>query len=180
MPNYRRRRWREAMTVRVDLNGLLAPVVGADGLPPEDLEGLAPELARVRTLLAARRAEGALAFAELPYRRDDLRHILETATAVREEFDTLVVLGTGGSVAAARALITALAPEGTPGLRVVVADSIDPESMEVLLATLDLRRTLFDAVSRSGDTTETMAQFMIVRDRLLHELGAVDYKRHVG
>src|SRR6266704_2225202 len=60
MANYRRRRWRETMTVRVDLNGLLAAAVGGSGLAAEELAGLEPELARVRDELAARRAAGTL------------------------------------------------------------------------------------------------------------------------
>jgi glucose-6-phosphate isomerase len=48
-----------------------------------------------------------------------------------------------------------------------------------LLGGLDLKRTLFNVVSKSGETAETMAQFVVVRDRLLRELGAVDYKRHL-
>src|SRR5439155_12804558 len=94
------------------------------------------------------------------------------------DFDTLVVLGIGGSALGARALISALAEEAL-GLRVVVADSIDPESFGALLGRLDVKRTLFNVVSKSGETAETMAQFLIVRDRLLRELGAVDYKPHL-
>src|SRR5206468_5097816 len=47
------------------------------------------------------------------------------------------------------------------------------------LGRLDARRTLFNVISKSGETAETMAQFLVVRDRLLHELGAVDYKHHL-
>src|SRR5207253_8765685 len=90
----------------------------------------------------------------------------------------LVVLGIGGSALGIRALAGALAGEGS-AVRIVVADSIDPETFGPLLARLDLRRTLFNVVSKSGETAETIAQFMIVRDRLMHELGAVDYKRHL-
>ena len=48
-----------------------------------------------------------------------------------------------------------------------------------LLGAVDLERTLFNVVSKSGDTVETMARFLIVRDRLMREFGAVDYKDHV-
>jgi glucose-6-phosphate isomerase len=178
MANYRRRRWRESMTVRVDLNGLLATVVGVDGVAPEDLSGVEPQLRRVREDLGARRAAGTLAFAELPHRRDEVRAVLEVASAVRGQFDTLVVLGIGGSALGARALERALAVEGG-GARLVIADSIDPDAFGPLLARLDLRRTLFNVISKSGETAETMVQFLIVRDRLLHELGAVDYKQHL-
>jgi glucose-6-phosphate isomerase len=62
---------------------------------------------------------------------------------------------------------------------VAVADSIDPAAIQALLGSVDLRRTLFNVISKSGDTAETMARFLIVRDRLMRELGAVDYKRHL-
>src|SRR4029077_1023726 len=78
----------------------------------------------------------------------------------------------------ARALVSALG-QAPGGRQVVVADSIDPDAFGALLERLDLKRTLFNVISKSGETAETMAQFLIVRDRLLRELGAVDYKRHL-
>jgi glucose-6-phosphate isomerase len=167
------------MTVRLDLNGLLATAVGAGGLTAEDLAALEPDLARVRGLLAERRADGKLAFAELPYRSEDLHTVRAAAAEAREHFDTLVVLGVGGSALGARALASALVTPATGGMRVVLADSIDPAAMQALLDQLDLRRTLFNVVSKSGNTAGTMAQFLVVRDRLLRALGAVDYKRHL-
>ena len=166
------------MTVRVDLNGLLAAAVGGSGLAAEELAGLEPELARVRDELAARRAAGTLAFAELPHRFDDARRVLDDAAGVGADIDVLVVLGIGGSALGARALVSALG-ERPGSRRVIVADSIDPDDFGALLGQLDARRTLFNVISKSGETAETMAQFLVVRDRLLHELGAVDYKHHL-
>src|SRR3989442_358148 len=178
MANYRRRRWRETMTVWVDLNGLLAAGVGAGGLAAEELAGLEPELARVREQLAARRAAGALAFAELPHRYDDVRRVLDVAAGVGADVDTLVVLGIGGSALRTRALVGALG-DAAGRRRVIVADSIDPDAFGALLARIDPQRTLFNVISKSGETAETMAQFLVVRDRLLRELGAVDYRQHL-
>ena len=166
------------MAVRLDLNGLLATAVGADGLAAEEVAELEPQLTRVREDLAARRAAGTLAFADLPHRREDVRRVLEAAAAARTQFDTLVVLGIGGSALGIRAVTNALG-SGSGGLSVFVADSIDPETFAALLGQVDPRRTLFNVISKSGETAETMAQFLIVRDRLLRELGAVDYKQHL-
>ncbi len=166
------------MTVRVDLNGLLATAVGSDGIAADELAAVEPELVRVREELATRRTAGDLVFAELPYARDDARRAIDAAASLRPDFDTLVVLGIGGSALGPRALVTALADEAA-GIRVVVADSIDPEGFGALLGRLDLGRTMFNVISKSGETADTMAQFLIVRDRLLRELGAVDYKRHL-
>lgn len=167
------------MTVRLDLNGVLAGAIGGEGLEPAQLEALGTDLARVRAELADRRARGALPFAELPYKSDELRQVVDAASAAREAFDTLVVLGIGGSALGTQALASALGGSATSGMRLLVSDSIDPGNLRTLLAQVDLERTLFNVVSKSGDTAETMARFLIVRDRLLREFGAVDYKRHV-
>ena len=179
MAKPRRRRGQDALTVRLDLNGAFAPAVGPSGTDPADFEALRPELDRVRSLIATRRGEGGLAFAELPYRTADVKDIQRRAEEVRRDFDTLVVLGIGGAALGAEALTSALEDPDAEGTKVVVADSIDPASIQALLASVDLRRTLFNVVSKSGNTAGTMAQFLVVRDRLLTALGAVDYKEHL-
>lgn len=166
------------MTVHLDLNGVLAAAVGADGIGPQELEDLGPRLQRIRADLITRRTAGELGFADLPLRREDLKKVVETAAAVRAEFDTLIVLGIGGSALGARALTTGLTGPGEP-FRVLVADSIDPDAFAGLLSQLDVKRTLFNVISKSGETPETMAQFLVVREHLLRELGAVDYRRHL-
>ena len=161
------------MSVRVDLNGLFA----GTGFAPQDLETLAPELDRVRRELGERRTGGLLEFAELPYRRADVRAILQAAEVARERFDTLVVLGIGGSALGAHALHQARSDRRGTARRRVRLDR--PGRARSLLGAVDLERTLFNVVSKSGDTVETMARFLIVRDRLMREFGAVDYKDHV-
>jgi len=167
------------MTVRLDVNGALTPIVGPRGLEPESMEGLASETAAVRARLRERRAAGGPGLVGLPRRPADLREIQGIAEEARERFDRVVVLGTGASAAGPRALVSALAPSDGPWPRVVVSDDVDPPSVRRLLHGADPSRTLFNVVSKSGDTPETMARFLIVRDRLLRELGAVDYKRHI-
>src|SRR3990170_216568 len=76
------------------------------------------------------------------------------------------------------ALRTALRPSGWNMLddeardgypRLHVLDNVDPETIAALLDRLPLARTLFIVTSKSGGTAETMAQFLIVHDRLLAE-----------
>src|SRR5512143_1227851 len=97
MAKPRRRRGQEALTVRLDLNGAFAAAIGSEGMDPTELDGLRPELERVRTLLATRRREGGMPFADLPYRTADVKEIRARAEEVRRDFDTLVVLGIGGA-----------------------------------------------------------------------------------
>jgi glucose-6-phosphate isomerase len=183
---FKRKRWREAQRLRVDLNGMMVPLIGETGLSEAELEDLAPRLAEVHAALERQRRAGALGFAELPHAAPELRRTLALVEQLRGGFDDLVVLGIGGSAVGARALYGALKPPGHAWapvadgeMRLHVADTIDPCWLGALLARLDLRRTLFNVVSKSGETAETMGQFLVVRDRLLKELGAVEYKQHI-
>jgi glucose-6-phosphate isomerase len=175
MPTYRRRRRRDASPVELDVNGALTATVGPNGLSADDLAAVALALDPARR----RVADAAPGFLDFPRRREELLEVQTLTNGLLGRYDTVVVFGAGASAVGARVL-GAVRPTGRirrPGL--VVADSIDPHVMGDLLQRLDLRRTLFNVVSQSGDAAETMAQFVIVRDRLLRELGAVDYREHV-
>ncbi len=182
---YRQKRWREGERVRVDVNAMMAHMVEG-GLQDAAIAALVPHLVDAHAGLVRQRRAGLLAFAELPYAKAELKRTLALAGEVRGEFDDLVVLGIGGSALGTRALYEGLrpidhawrAPVDTE-MRVHVADTVDPASFAGLLARLDLRRTLFNVISKSGDTPETMSQFLVVRDVLLRDLGAVAYKRHI-
>jgi glucose-6-phosphate isomerase len=176
MPDYRRRAAREHMSVRVDVNGIIAEAIGAAGLTRDEVAALGPRISELTHALKGRRSAGELPVFELPYEKPGLAKIKALAAEVRAESETLVVLGIGGSALGPRALIDALANESP---RVIVADNVDPWSFGQLLDRLDLTRTTFNVISKSGETPETMAQFLIVRDLLLRQLGAVDYAKRV-
>jgi glucose-6-phosphate isomerase len=175
MPDYRRRAAREAMSVRLDVNGMMAEAIGQTGAEPEELEALATRAAEITHALQAKRAGGELPFYDLPTQKEALAATKTLAAEVRAECETLVVLGIGGSALGTKTLLGAVEPTR----RIVVADNVDPWTFGALLDGLDLNRTTFNVISKSGDTAETMAQFLIVRDLLLRQLGAVDYAKHV-
>ncbi len=176
MPDYRRRAVRESMSVRLDVNGMMAEAIGERGVSREEVEALAREAGEAARGLQARRAAGELPFLDLAQQQPVLKQITSLAATVREQLDTLVVLDVGGSATVIRTLLDAL---GEGGMRVLVADNIDPWSFGRLLDGVDLARSAFNVVSRSGETAETLAQFLIVRDLLLRALGAIDYKDHI-
>jgi len=175
MPDYRRRATREAMRVRLDVNGMMAESIGQAGVTPDEVAELASRVSEITHALKGRRAAGDLPFYELPYQKEALAETKALAAEVRGECETLVVLGIGGSALGTRALVSAL----DTTRRVLIADNIDPVSFGGLLDRLDLNRTTFNVISKSGETAETMAQFLVVRDLLLRQLGAVDYVKRV-
>src|SRR5262245_33149118 len=125
MPDYRRRAAREHMSVRLDLNGIIADAVGGAGVTRDEVDALAPRTSELIHSLKGRRSAGELPFYELPYGKDALAKSKALAAEVRAESDTLVVLGIGGSALGTRALSDAL---GGTTPRVVVADNVDPWS----------------------------------------------------
>jgi glucose-6-phosphate isomerase len=176
MPDYRRRAVRESMTVRLDVNGIMSEAIGEEGFGRGEVDALARRAEELARGLHERREAGELSFLDLHKRQDLLKSVMALAADVRKTADTLVVLGIGGSALGTRTILNAL---GTDRIPVHVADNVDPWSFGTLLDGLDLSRTVFNIISKSGETAETMAQFLIVRDRLLHALGAIEYKEHV-
>ncbi len=187
MADYRRKRWRSEMAVRVDVNGAMEQCLGEAGIRSQDVESLQAAVVVAHERLDAQRRAKELRFRDLPYEKKEVQKIVDLATEVRSEIDTLVVLGVGGSALGARALYQALRPpfhEHRPGTaergaRLLVVDNIDPRTFEALLDEIDPHKTAFNVISKSGETAETMSQFLIVRERLLKVLGAVDYGKHV-
>jgi glucose-6-phosphate isomerase len=120
----------------------------------------------------------------LPGAKSDLRRTLQLADDVRLATTDVVVLGSGALALGIRALATALVPsppasDGTRAPRLHVCDRVEPARFAALLADLDLGTTVFDVVDGDGEAPATMGHFLIVRDRLLQELGAVEYQKHV-
>ena len=170
-----------------DYANFLTPRVGPQhGLEPAMLERFAERFRTVYEAVEAQRRAGELGFFDLPYDDGTVRQIEALANGVGQAFETVVVLGIGGSALGTRAIAEALLPpfwneldeEGRDFYpRLYVLDNIDPRSIAALLRRLDLRRTLVNVVSKSGATAETLAQYLVVRQALESELGD-GYRRH--
>ena len=52
-----------------------------------------------------------------------------------------------------------------------VEDNVDPERMAALLDIIDVKKTMFNVITKSGSTSETMTQYLIIYDILKKELG---------
>jgi glucose-6-phosphate isomerase len=131
---------------------------------------------------------GRLGFIDLPTNRACIEQTEAFVARAAERFREVVVLGIGGSALGPIALRTALRPPGWNGLtdgergglpQLHVLDNVDPSTIDALLGHADLRRTLFVVTSKSGGTAETMAQYLIVRERLERVLGREAVKDHL-
>lgn len=146
----------------------------------ERVRSYAKQVARVHKELQDRRKAGRLPFFDLA--RQDVSGLLRYAREQRGKFRNLVVLGIGGSALGLIALSSALRSPyrwvaGEPQLYVL--DNIDPERVSTVLAALDPKETLVNVITKSGDTAETMACFLIFRQWLLDALGEEGYRQRM-
>ena len=80
-----------------------------------------------------------------------------------------VHIGIGGSSLGAKLLIEALGPKRN-GIRFIFMDNIDPDTIHHQLEEIDLKEAIFFAVSKSGNTLETMAILSVV-EQILQDKG---------
>ena len=154
----------------------LSDAVAAEGLPTDLLVQRRAALEAAHAAVHARVSSGELPFLRLHESDEPWVDTQRIAASMREWAHDLVVLGIGGSSLGGRALISAL---GVSGMRVHFPDNLDPEQFGDLLDALDLQRTVFNVVSKSGGTLETMVQFLVVRDRIREHLGADALTKHL-
>ena len=172
------------MPLRLDFSNMMAPSL-AGGITAAEWREAAPSFAAAHAAVAHTAAGGSLGFLDLPEAGGLHQQSLDVAARARartgdDRLTDVVVLGIGGSALGPIALRTALLPpqwnllddaarQGRPRLHVL--DNVDPANIAALLDRLPLRGALFVVTSKSGGTAETMSQYLVVRARLVRELG---------
>lgn len=171
-----------------DFNNVMADSVGTEiGLEKNEIDGLKNAMGKAHKDLMAKRKDGELPFYDLPSRTKELRKLKRSADEIRKRIENFVVLGIGGSALGTKAVFKALRPlahnylektkRRTP--RLFVADNVDPEGFASMLNLVDIRHTVFNVVSKSGTTAETMSQFLVVYDQIRRSLGKSSLKEHL-
>jgi glucose-6-phosphate isomerase len=171
------------MTLRLDYSNMMISPGGIDQKTWGDAVKRFPD---AKAGFDALRTNKTVGFVELPRDTRLFDQVTSFATPARGKFDDVIILGIGGSALGPIALKTALRPSGWNMLddktrdgypRLHVLDNVDPDTIAALLARLRLQRALFIVTSKSGGTAETMAQFLIVHERLLNE--KLDITKHL-
>lgn len=165
--------WKNSMRVRLAIANVFEEAVGPEGgIARARLESLYDRLRAIQREIAVKREAGALPFLDLP--KQDVSAILACVEQNRTKFETFVVLGIGGSALGNTACHTALRhpyhnslpADRRGGMRIEVADNIDPDRIAGLFDTLDLPRTVFNVITKSGSTAETASTFLAVKKLL--------------
>lgn len=185
MKRYEDPKWMQSMRIRVDYNNMMQANIGAKGIGEELLQEQSPRLKNAAQSMRLKRSN--MRWRELPYEQEEaVNRILETADEIRGFADAFVVLGIGGSALGPMAVQYALnhtrynelSGEKRKGPRLYIEDNIDPERMRALLDVIEVEHTVFNVITKSGSTSETMSQLLLIFDELAKSCGA-QYQSHV-
>ncbi|NLG26203.1 MAG: glucose-6-phosphate isomerase [Clostridiales bacterium] len=174
--------------IRLDIKQMMADYLGMQyGIDRAAVDDLIPQLHLAHQAVEANRGKGMQGWMELPYNQAQIVEQIEReADRIRDRFDAFVVLGIGGSALGPSAVQQALShlrynelpAEKRGGPRLYVEDNIDPERMASLMDVIDLKKTCFNVITKSGGTAETMSQYLILRDALKRAVGD-SYAEHI-
>jgi glucose-6-phosphate isomerase len=151
-----------------DVTGCLAETVGGDGLSADDFAEHLIIAGEAIAWLQAQLAARSLPLLDCPDMTDDLPQIDAAAAWLADDTDDVVCLGTGGSSLGGQALAQGagwrhpVSGDFSHGPRLHFLDNLDGAGLSAALDVLDLSKTRFFAVSKSGGTGETLIQLIAV------------------
>ena len=168
------------MSIKVNYNNMMESSLGDKGITDEQIAELLPVARAAHAGVEAGRGKGMQGWMDSPYNQDDVvERINNVAKRVQGACDAFVVLGIGGSALGPIAVFTALKhlyynelPQKVRKYpRFYVLDNVDPDKMNALFDIIDVDNTIFNVITKSGATSETMSQYLIVMDMLTKKLG---------
>lgn len=172
----------------VDYRNATDAAVGNDhGVSLEMLNAVAPKVATEHQRITAERASGGQKWMNLP---DDHALIDSINAYVKEtagRYTDYVLIGIGGSSLGAIATIMALAhpyrnllpAAQRGGPRLFVLDNPDPEKVRATLELCDLPNTVINVITKSGQTAETMANFLVAKQTLEAAVGKEQARKQI-
>ena len=168
-------------------NATAAGVGDQHGVSEAALGAIAETVRAEHERITGEHADGGQRWMDLPDDSALADEVAAFASDARGRYGDLILVGIGGSSLGAIATVQALThpfrnalPDGQrDGPRLFVLDNPDPEKVTATLDTVDLGRTLVNVVTKSGQTAETMANFLAARGALIEALGEEAYSENV-
>lgn len=109
---------------------------------------------------------------------EELNKIISCGEKIHKNFKNFIVLGIGGSALGIKMLKNTFVDSlhKDIGIRVEVCDNIDSDTFITLLDSLDLKKTMFNVITKSGTTSETLSQMLIAISR--YKRKKIDFTKH--
>ncbi len=166
--------------VAIDYANAMSSAVGAaNGVTDIELDDLSARAASEIERIWSEYQSGSQRWMALPDDQALVSELNAFAAAEGPKYRDFLLVGIGGSSLGAIATVQALAhpfrnalpDDRRTGPRMFVLDNPDPEKVAATLETVDLDNTLVNVVTKSGQTAETMANFLVVKDALEQAVG---------
>ncbi len=176
------------MRIQFDDRNLTAEVVGdVHGITRAEFKQHSPKALEALAGFKKTVEDGSIGFPHLPFQNAVAKDILKYANGVRGSYETVCLVGIGGSALGAWALDCAIrGPHPVQGAfskkhpRLVILDNVDPVFTQLALESMDPKKTLVVVATKSGSTAETAATFLIVREWMKKKLGRKAFQRIIA
>lgn len=175
--------------IRIDYNNMMKKYVGEYGISDTEISALSTKIAKAHKHMEEKLLNGKMDWRHLPYNQNEVvKDIKNYVNEVKDDIEAFVVLGIGGSAlgpicvqqAINHPFYNELPREKRGGFpKLYVADNVDPERLSYLFEVIDPAKCLFNCISKSGSTSETMSQFMIIKQLLEEKLGKDEACKHI-
>jgi glucose-6-phosphate isomerase len=183
--------------IRLYYKNVLAETIGPEhGISKEQLESIAKQTAALIPKIKKEITGGSTSlttgggsrYGLLPYDQQAPKAVKKLVRQFKSRCENLVILGIGGSALGNIALQTALKPymynlddKQRKRPRLFVFDNVDPTQFGSFLEYIAprLSKTVFNVISKSGETAETAAQLLIIHKMLSDKFGPKGLKNHV-
>lgn len=164
------------MSIQFDDRNLRASMVGEEhGVTPAEIKAVEPAAQEALRKFQKASEDGLFGFPHLPFQTDLLKSAQKFVDGVKDSYDTVCVVGIGGSALGTWALDCGIRGphpvQPKDAIRLVILDNVDPLFVQAALDSMSPKKTLVVGIAKSGSTAETMALFLIVQDWLTKKLG---------
>ncbi|MCI8412844.1 MAG: glucose-6-phosphate isomerase [Clostridia bacterium] len=176
------------MKLRFDYNNMMEDSIGKEGIKESAFDKNAAAVAAAQKSVLDNRGKGWQEWCDLPFAPSaEIDELISYCGKIGKKAESFVVLGIGGSalgpLSVASSLLhlhhNELPKDKRKAPKLYVEDNVDPERMASLIDVLDLKTAYFNVVTKSGETSETLSQFLILYSMLKRELGKEEAKKHI-
>ncbi len=166
--------------MKFDYTNVLSKNIGENGISINEIEKASELVKNAKERINEKLSSDYFAL-KLPFLMSlKTTEINDIANEIKSKFDNFVVVGMGGSSLGNQFLhytFNGIYYNDTNTPHIYFIDNVDPVSSKALLEHLDLEKTVFNIITKSGSTAETMENFLFITDKIT-EFG-LDWKEHV-
>ena len=181
--------------IKFDFNNMFSQAVGKEhGVDESEIKELLPKINKAHEHLTAINADNrlrsklSLEWTELPFQdKKTIQEIKKLGLEISSRYDNVIFLGIGGSYLGLKAAQDALVSpyynefygvrKNKPRIY-FEGNNLDPDTLNALLKNLNPLKTAVVVISKSGETTETKAAFIVALEWLSKNAGK-NYGRQV-